>query len=226
VENGIKRCSDCKLFLPFENFSRSSKTKDGLWVICRACVSIRNRKYRQENAERILERNRIWRKNNPEKSRASTAKYRKAHLDGSAARTRRWYYADFERGAACSKRKRLAWKLRDPVGFAKVFANSKRRYRARKNDSSVCDFTSYQWDFLRELYNHYCAYCGKFMQRMTQDHVVALSNGGNHTLTNILPSCQSCNSKKGADKFIIPYLLRCADGIQRDVVAFVPSWIS
>lgn len=33
-------------------------------------------------------------------------------------------------------------------------------------------------------------------QRLTKDHSTPLSKGSAHTLTNVVPACQSCNSKK------------------------------
>ena len=35
------------------------------------------------------------------------------------------------------------------------------------------------------------------MERLTQDHVIPLSKGGQHIKENIVPACPSCNSKKG-----------------------------
>lgn len=47
--------------------------------------------------------------------------------------------------------------------------------------------------------NGRCAYCGCALKYkdMQVDHVVPLSNGGEDTLENMLPSCRSCNHYKG-----------------------------
>ena len=34
------------------------------------------------------------------------------------------------------------------------------------------------------------------MKRLTMDHITPISKGGAHTASNIVPACQSCNSKK------------------------------
>lgn len=69
--------------------------------------------------------------------------------------------------------------------------------RALKWQTEICDFTLAQWRALKDLYDHRCAYCGETFERLTMDHVIALSKGGNHTLRNIVPACRSCNSSKG-----------------------------
>jgi 5-methylcytosine-specific restriction endonuclease McrA len=53
-------------------------------------------------------------------------------------------------------------------------------------------------------YGHCCVYCGRKMQRLTQDHITPLSRGGNHTKSNIVPACRSCNSKKGTGEPLVP----------------------
>lgn len=71
-------------------------------------------------------------------------------------------------------------------------------YSARKRNASQCDFTSGEWTILKDEFAGRCAYCGEIPARLSRDHVIPVSAGGAHTYTNIVPACQSCNSKKGA----------------------------
>lgn len=53
----------------------------------------------------------------------------------------------------------------------------------------------------REVYkkfNGHCAYCGCELpfDKMAVDHVKSLYNGGEDELTNMFPSCRSCNHYK------------------------------
>lgn len=50
---------------------------------------------------------------------------------------------------------------------------------------------------LRDTAEH-CHYCGAKLTKTTRtiDHVVPLSKGGAHTISNIVPACRGCNSKK------------------------------
>jgi 5-methylcytosine-specific restriction endonuclease McrA len=94
------------------------------------------------------------------------------------------------------------------------------RRRSRKYSAAICDFTKQQWIALQEAFKHRCAYCGKRAKgKLTQDHIVPLSKGSNHTLSNIVPACLSCNQKKNNGKPIVPVqpLLLLAE--RRDVNA-------
>ena len=59
--------------------------------------------------------------------------------------------------------------------------------------------TREQWEALKRIYSSRCAYCGRKMKRLTKDHLIPISQGNPENvdrIENILPSCQSCNSKK------------------------------
>lgn len=45
-------------------------------------------------------------------------------------------------------------------------------------------------------FGHCCAYCGATGD-LEIEHVVPISHGGQHCLSNIVPACQCCNSNKG-----------------------------
>ena len=42
------------------------------------------------------------------------------------------------------------------------------------------------------------------MQRLEMDHITPLSKGGDHTASNIVPCCRSCNAKKGTGPVLKP----------------------
>ena len=73
---------------------------------------------------------------------------------------------------------------------------TKARRRSRMKDIR-CDLTAQQWRDIQAIYGHRCAYCGQ-RKPLTQDHVVPIAAGGDHTASNIVPACRSCNSQKGA----------------------------
>jgi len=44
-----------------------------------------------------------------------------------------------------------------------------------------------------------CAYCGKWHEKLTLDHIVPKSKGGAHFAKhNLVPSCLACNADKGS----------------------------
>ncbi len=67
------------------------------------------------------------------------------------------------------------------------------RYWARRRGAKG-RVTATEWQAILESYEGRCAYCGS--QGRTQDHVVPISRGGTHTADNVVPACQSCNSRK------------------------------
>lgn len=69
--------------------------------------------------------------------------------------------------------------------------------RAQRMGVHCEKITPEQWWARIEQFHGKCAYCKKKPKRMTLDHVVPLSRGGQHTIQNSVPCCQSCNSAKG-----------------------------
>jgi hypothetical protein len=70
------------------------------------------------------------------------------------------------------------------------------RRRARKNACAINDLTAADWRAILDDWGHRCAYCNATDVKLTKDHVVALARGGNHTRSNIVPACKSCNCRK------------------------------
>lgn len=67
-------------------------------------------------------------------------------------------------------------------------------------------FTVEQWLDLKKRFNYCCASCGtpETIKKLTKDHVIPLTKGGSNFIDNIIPLCQSCNSRKG-DKILAIY---------------------
>ncbi len=88
--------------------------------------------------------------------------------------------------------------------------------RARLALAPINDFSSAQWKEMREMYNHCCAYCDQPFDRLEMEHITALSQGGSHTLWNIVPACRSCNASKnnkGPSVPVQPLLLTIAKAV-------------
>jgi 5-methylcytosine-specific restriction endonuclease McrA len=84
-----------------------------------------------------------------------------------------------------------------PERVAAIIQRTQHR-RALQAGSAVNDLTPAQWLTIQATFDHRCAYCGKRAKgHLSQDHVTPLTKGGAHTLSNIVPACHSCNSKKG-----------------------------
>ncbi len=138
---------------------------------------------------------RQWRKDNPgydegrPKRRYATSEKHRAYVKAYAKRYRA---ANPERAAAWHK----TYREKDPERWRQmVCAYALKRYN-RKRGAAVCDFTPDQWEQMKVDYDHTCFYCDTKPEELTQDHMLPLSRGGDHTASNIVPCCRSCNSRK------------------------------
>ena len=118
---------------------------------------------------------------------------------------------------SCGSRKQIKEFYKDSStadGFSSHCGLCKRKYQVSRYEKSareikhkaklskvknftpeICDFTVEEWESLLDAHKGRCAYCNK-QEKLVEEHIVPLRRGGDHTLTNILPACVSCNSKK------------------------------
>jgi 5-methylcytosine-specific restriction endonuclease McrA len=220
-------CTKCGRTKPTSEFSPDRRTPKGFQSQCKACNTAHTKAYYRANTTKVLarqkERNQQRRINNDvdflERQKTAQRKYYANHKQAKNARSKVWQSNNPDRMKAAYKRYRerhpeqvkaynkaygathkalkssltMAWAKANPD---RTRANGARR-RARKADAPINDFTAKQWQEMKAHYGHKCVYCGRKMQRLTMDHITPLIHGGSHTLSNIVPACHSCNSRKG-----------------------------
>ena len=148
----------------------------------RQWIRERKRVYYQEHRAALLERQKVY---NPRK-RAYYQKHREALL---------------ERQRAYRHEHRTTIHARDKA-YQASHASKYRLYEARRSARKrglAATLTTEQWQAILTAYKHLCAYCRAKESKsrpLTQDHVIPLSKGGGTTSDNIVPACQSCNSRK------------------------------
>lgn len=62
-----------------------------------------------------------------------------------------------------------------------------------------------EWKETLEYFDNSCAYCGS-TDKITQDHIVPISEGGLTTKHNLVPACPFCNSSKSNRPLIQWYM--------------------
>lgn len=179
--------------------------KDAVLATCKAWVD-RNkdrtvqykRRYAERHAEALRDRAKQWREDNAEHLKESKKAYYESKRAHYIAKAKEWKNRHPER----AKEQRRQWTAANR-GKVKAFAAAY-EFRRRSLLAQVRnDLMSEQWEAIRRMYKYRCAYCGR-KKPLTQDHITPVSKGGEHTLTNIVPACRSCNSSKNAGKPPIP----------------------
>ena len=83
-------CPRCKTYKAREEFFKKKTSKWGLAGMCKACASMANRKYRENNPEKKKEANRKYRENNLEKKKERNRKYRENNPEKVKERNRKY----------------------------------------------------------------------------------------------------------------------------------------
>lgn len=153
--------------------------------------------WRAAHPEQARVASRDWGRKNPEGKRAHDAKYRESHREELRAKNRAIMLK--RRAVPGYREAELARLQRWGEEHQDERRASVERRRSRKVHAAINDFTVKQWRALCKAMGYRCAYCGeKFpYKELTEEHITPLSKGGNHTLSNILPACRSCNCRKG-----------------------------
>ena len=178
-----KRCAKCKTEKPYTSFSRDKSRKDGYQPYCKDCYRAycranrlkmrKNRaEYYQENKEEFSERSKQYYQSNRSHLDRSNGEWRLSHPERTKEIKKKWALSNIDKCLA--------------IGHA---------YRARKGGaiSGPYDFTA-----IRNHYGNRCLSCGRNDVKLTIDHIIPISKGGQDTAPNIQPLCQVCNSSKGA----------------------------
>lgn len=134
-----------------------------------------------------LEKQRQYRLANPELIKKFKQGYAARHSAKLVAKTKAWKAANPER----SREHVRGWWADHPE--ARRCAVERRR--ALKLSAPGDGVTAPQWRGRVEEFDGRCAYCLAGPAE-TMDHMTPLSRGGAHGMSNVVPACQSCNSKK------------------------------
>lgn len=191
--NGLryKSCGKCVICTRVNAIEYNKAHKDK--------IRIKNKAYREEHKDKLGEYRKTYYENHKDELRTWSIAYRADHKEKLRA-----YDAAHNEAHKDEKRAYDSDYSKTPTGKAVAWNRQQKRI-ALKYSVSIRDFSKEQWAFMQEKFNHRCAYCGKRSKgKLTQDHITPLSKGGNHTLSNIVPACQSCNSKKNVNKPIVP----------------------
>jgi 5-methylcytosine-specific restriction endonuclease McrA len=147
----------------------------------------RAKEYYRVHKEELKEKAKEYRKKNREKLNRKQREYlrnRESYYKEYAKDYSKWYYET----------------NREKMNEGFVISAAKRRAQMEKSGGD--GVTLKQWRQTKEEYNNLCAYCNQ-KKPLSMDHIVPVSKGGIHDVSNIVPACRSCNSKKGNKSLLI-----------------------
>ena len=175
----MKTCKQCGIEKQSNQFLQDRRIKDGLCKLCIACMA-EAKGYTQDQYQYLMLTGHLrgfpgYYANHTEERLAYTKEWHKLHPESVKQITAKYHKENPE-----------------------VHREASSRRRARLAGAEINDFVEEDWEWLKEAYNYCCAYCGKTSDNLDKDHVIPLSKGGDHTISNIVPSCHSCNLHKSA----------------------------
>ena len=155
-----------------------------------------NKLWRIKNRERVLSIKRKYRQNNKDAIQEYGKKWRKEHPEHKQY-GKEWRKANKEKVDAYhrSERQKIAFAKYQKTerGRAKFSSYYHTRKARKLNQLGPNPPTTEQ---ILELLSKPCAYCGKKSQHL--DHIIPLSKGGLHDITNVTGACKPCNLSKGS----------------------------
>lgn len=140
------------------------------------------------NKEETKEYMKQWRKDNPEYFK----NYWQKNKEKISEQQKKWYINNVEH----KKKYKRKWNKTETGKANNQRGNIKRRAKFKEIINTL---TFDEWLNILKKYKYRCAYCGKkfdLFDRPTRDHIIPLTKGGDNIKENIVPACQSCNSKK------------------------------
>jgi 5-methylcytosine-specific restriction endonuclease McrA len=218
------QCTVCRHIKPVSDFPTRNGRKRPHRSICRMCIATKNKTYRADHhVQRYLYQQFYRRKNferDQEKNRQRHKAWRLSNIEYVNARQIRYNAENAEKKRAYSraygKTNRTSIRIKENIAYhahPERFTAKNDRARARKYGAPISDLTASQWREILAAYGYRCVYCDRKMTRLTKDHIIPLSKGGNHSADNVVPACRSCNSSKQAGpplKPVQPLLLTIA----------------
>lgn len=183
-------CKECGEERPLHGRGMCQKCYKTWWVRTNP-DKVHEHNMKPASIERRKKKYKEWAKDNRDKRRASNRDHRERNKDYYNELNRKWRIENREQHIRNAKR----WQKNNPekARLNSTFSKHRRRARAAKLPNTL---TKKQWKAILDGFDHACAYCGRKLKRLQQEHVVPISKGGGYTKDNIIPACKRCNGTK------------------------------
>jgi hypothetical protein len=140
----FKVCCKCKLQKEFEQFSKHSKTKDGLQTMCKSCkkaykiankekIAATDKEYYLANKDKLFEYQRTYRDQNKDKVLEYERNYREINKDRISERSKKYYEENKEAIALRAKNYYKANPDKVSARYKKHYVDNKLAYAVKCN---------------------------------------------------------------------------------------------
>jgi len=211
----LKWCHKGQHFVERINFSKWSKSGDGLQPKCKTCaknfdianaesIKASRKQYRVKNSQRISQaqkehykthkaeynkRNSDYAKRNKSKMKQMYQNYYINNKDRLKRKSNRYYHENKDRMMATQR----AYYKANPERY-KVHSNNRRKIL----NEALGKYTYKQWQDKIEYFGFRCYLCNESLKGKTIhiEHRKPISRGGSNWIANIAPACKKCNLSK------------------------------
>ena len=203
----MRKCSKCGEILHMSKFYKNKKGKYGFERDCKECRKAKSKKYKEEHEDynkKYYENNKDYYKERYENNREYYLELNKKWAKDNES------YKEYKRNYAKEYRKN------NPD---KVFNQHKNRISKQENQGD--GITKEQWLEMMNFFDWKCAYSGIVFSSSNNkrdrslDHIVALDNGGEHEIWNLVPCYLNYNSSKREKNMLEWYLKQPFFSIER-----------
>ena len=163
----------------------NGRIKQTKW--CEDCDKKYHHEYYLKNKEYLLEKQKRVYENKKEEKKLYAKNWQKNNKDKRKIICQNWRNNNKEQVQISTAK----WKKEHPD---RVSASSERRRAKIKGVGGTV--SDEEWKNILNKYGNICLRCGRGDVRLTMDHIIPVDLGGVHTVNNVQPLCQSCNSIK------------------------------
>jgi len=204
-----KKCTKCSKLLPKTDeyfYKQKTRKKDGIYYTfqsqCKECIKRAQYKRYEENRDEI--------------NRTTYERYL-ANKNEYNERVKRWQKNNKEQNQTNQKR----WRQENRDKLKKYNYN----HLHKKHDIS-----KEEWESCKKYFNYKCAYCGisEELAKESQGHSFHQEhayNYGSDDLSNCVPACRSCNSRKNTFDYDVWYV-EGLDVFSKDRLDKIERWLS